>query len=115
MSSTGPAGFVSSTPISSPCPRTCVITGSFFCIARKPSISSRPRAAALSGILSPMIAVSVASATEVTNAEPANVEPWVPALSAWATCSRQSMAPMGMPLASALASVMTSGSTPECW
>src|SRR5688572_27077467 len=114
-SMTGPAGLPSSMPMSSPLPRTSLMIGSFLPSSRRPSISSPPRWASRSGSLSPMTVVSMASATEVTNAEPAKVEPWEPAVSTEATCSRQSMAPMGMPLASALASVMTSGSTPECW
>ncbi len=57
----------------------------------------------------------MASATEATNGVPPNVDAWVPAVSPRATGSRATMAPMGTPFASPLASVMISGSTPQCW
>ena len=113
-STIGAAGVESSTPMRRPRPRTCLTTGHAGCSARRPSISSRPIRAARSGSLSPITVVSVARATCVTNGVPPKVEPCEPAVSTDAASSRQSMAPMGTPLASAFASVITSGSTPAC-
>ena len=59
--------------------------------------------------------MKVATPTVVANGFPPNVVPWVPAIITRATLSRATIAPIGMPLASALASVITSGSTPQCW
>ena len=81
-------------------------------IARSPSVRYRPICAARSQSLPSRIVVSVASATEVMNGVPPNVEPCVPAISTLAISSRVSMAPIGTPLARALASVMMSGSMP---
>ncbi len=68
--------------------------------------------AARSEIFSSRIVVSVARATEATNGVPPKVDPWLPGPSVRATSSRARVAPMGTPLASALARVMMSGSTP---
>src|SRR5438128_2575589 len=110
----GLTGRSSSTPMSRPRPRTSRIPTGPCANRLRPSMRRRPIRAARSGIFSPSTVWSVASATEVTNGVPPNVEPCVPGPSARATSSRVSMAPIGTPLASALARVMTSGSIPEC-
>src|SRR5437867_1840782 len=110
----GLTGRSSSTPMSRPRPRTSRIPTGPCANRLRPSMRRRPILAARSGIFSPSTVWSVASATEVTNGVPPNVEPCVPGPSARATSSRVSMAPIGTPLASALARVMTSGSIPEC-
>src|SRR5437899_1922465 len=110
----GLTGRSSSTPMSRPRPRTWRIPTGPCANRLRPSMRRRPIRAARSGIFSPSTVWSVASATEVTNGVPPNVEPCVPGPSARATSSRVSMAPIGTPLASALARVMTSGSIPEC-
>ena len=59
--------------------------------------------------------MKVATPTVVANGLPPKVVPWLPATSTRAHASRATIAPIGIPLASAFASVMTSGSTPQCW
>ena len=98
----------------SPRPRTSVIPVGPAASRRSPSMSARPSRAARSGIFSSMMVWRVASATEVTNGVPPNVEPCVPGPRARAISSRVSIAPMGTPLARALANVMISGSIPAC-
>ncbi len=70
--------------------------------------------AARSGIFSSITVARVASATELTKGVPPKVDPCVPGVRTLATSSRASMAPIGTPLARALATVMMSGSTPAC-
>ena len=71
-------------------------------------------AAARSGRRSSISVVNTVRPTAVTNGLPPKVEPWVPGVNADATLSVARVAPIGTPLASALASVMMSGSMPEC-
>ena len=56
--------------------------------------------------------MSTVSPTAVANGLPPKVLPWLPGPNADATSSVARVAPMGTPLARALASVMTSGATP---
>ncbi len=105
-------GADSSAPIRSPLPRTARTAGFAAWMARSPSIKYRPMRVARSQSLPSRIVVRVASATEVTNGVPPNVDPCVPATRTVAISSRVSMAPIGTPLARAFASVMMSGSMP---
>ena len=68
--------------------------------------------AARSGSFSSSSVVSTVSPTAVANGLPPKVLPWVPGVKAWATSSVASVAPIGIPLARALATVMMSGSMP---
>src|SRR5258705_1781531 len=112
---TSPTGGTRSLPTSSPRPRTAVAT--FGYRARTASswlCSTLPVAAARSGSRSSMRGGKTAKPTAGTNGLPPKVEPWVPGVNADATLSVARVAPIGTPLASALASVMMSGSIPEC-
>ena len=55
----------------------------------------------------------MASATAEASAVPPKVLAWLPGVRCIPTCSVASMAPMGKPLASALAELMMSGVTPS--
>src|SRR5439155_759382 len=78
----GLTGRSSSTPMSRPRPRTWRIPTGPCANRLRPSMRRRPIRAARSGIFSPSTVWSVASATEVTNGVPPNVEPCVPGPSA---------------------------------
>ncbi len=69
---------------------------------------------ARSGSRSSTSVVNTVSPTAVANGLPPKVEPWLPGVKTCATSSVASVAPIGTPLASALASVMMSGVTPAC-
>src|SRR5262249_27702284 len=113
-STMGAAATVSSAPMSRPRPLTARTTGCFVAKRRRPSIRYRPILAARSGIFSSSTVVKLAIATAVTNGLPPNVVPCVPGVSTLPTSRVASVAPMGRPFASALATVMMSGSTPLC-
>ncbi len=71
-------------------------------------------AAARSGSRSSIRVAKTVTPTAVANGLPPKVEPWVPGVNADATLSVARVAPIGTPLARALARVMMSGSIPEC-
>ena len=90
------------------------MTGRVVAMRRRPSIKYRPIRAARSGIFSSRTVVKLAMATAVTNGLPPNVVPWVPGVRTLPASRVASVAPMGRPFASALATVMMSGSIPLC-
>src|SRR5678815_2511141 len=112
---TSPTGGTRSMPIRRPRPRTAVAAFGWRArTASSCSRSTRPMEAARSGRRSSIRVANTVTPTAVTNGLPPNVEPWVPGVNADATLSVASVAPIGTPLASALARVMMSGSIPEC-
>src|SRR5262245_29866300 len=113
-STTAPAGRSRSMPISRPLPRTSWIAGTVAARARSRPMRWDPTRSARSGSRSSSIVVNVATPTVVANGLPPKVVPCVPGIITRAQASRATMAPMGTPLARAFASVMTSGSTPQC-
>ena len=56
--------------------------------------------------------LTVVAAAAVTNGFPPNVAAWVPGTKLSAMCRFANIAPMGTPLPSAFAIVITSGTTP---
>ena len=96
-------------------PRTSRIAGTLAASARRRPIRCVPTRSARSGSRSSSIVVKVATPTVVANGFPPNVVPWLPAIITRAHASRATIAPIGIPLARALARVITSGSTPQCW
>src|SRR5215475_14466298 len=110
-----PTGGTMSMPTSRPRPRTSLIALGYF--ARRvssPSRRSLPMRAARSASLSSSSVAKTVTPTAVASGLPPKVEPWLPGVKALATLSVARVAPMGTPLARALARVMMSGATPEC-
>src|SRR5574337_1528650 len=108
------AGTVSSMASISPRPLTSFTKGYRVANSRRRSRKYAPILAARSGNCAPRISVSTAWATVVMNGLPPKVDAWLPGTKASATPSFASMAPIGNPPPSPLASVMMSGSIPEC-
>ena len=69
---------------------------------------------ARSGSRSSTSVVNTVRPTAVAKGLPPKVVPWLPGVNTRATSSVARVAPMGTPLARALASVMMSGATPAC-
>src|SRR5574337_1199328 len=108
------AGTVSSMASISPRPLTSFTKGYRVANSRRRSRKYAPSLAARSGNCASRISVSTAWATVVMNGLPPKVDAWLPGTKASATPSFASMAPIGNPPPSPLASVMMSGSIPEC-
>src|SRR5262249_36379214 len=114
--STGPASPLNSTPIMRPRPRTSAIASEY----RRPSFLSPRWSAAPFFVTSSRKPGAVSRSSTTSDAAaatgfPPNVLPWSPAAIAPAISSRTSVAPMGSPPPSGLASVTMSGTTSACW
>src|SRR6185436_9099509 len=114
-STSSPHGRSNSIPIISPLQRISLTPVSPASLAARPSRITPPSLPARAPRCSSSMIASVVRAATHANGLPPKVEPCLPGVKTFAAAPLAKHAPIGKPLASPLASVMTSGLMPVCW